>query len=212
MSHDPYQTQQTLGAFSGLTNPFGSPYGTMQASMLNPGFGGNPFTSNLGYTGISPQQLQIAAALASQAAQMSGASQFNNPWQQQQNPFGNIYQNPIAQLQQIAQVQHQIAHAILQNPAVAAALQNQLATVAHQQNPYGNVYQQNPFQHNPFQQNPYQQNPYQQQGLGSVGQPFAQSTLAPQSWVGQGQMGQQGQVNPLVLQSIARAMNPWGTF
>jgi hypothetical protein len=247
MSHDPYQTQATLGMFSGLTNPFSSPYGVMQTSGINPVLAVNPLAANAGAAwgqtvfagqqpgvqgyagGISPQQLQLASILASQAAQMSGLSPFGNAWQ---NPFINagLQHNPLAQ----AALQSQVAQVALQNPMIAAALQNQLAAIA-QQNQLAAIAQQNPYA-NPYQQgNPYQQaNPFQQYGqfasafgqpVAQFNNPFVQPTLAPQSWVGQAQIGQHGQagahqgyVNPLVLQSVARAIqqsqgiSPWGTF
>jgi len=195
MTHDPYQTYPTFGAYAGLTNPFSSPYQTMQTSGINPGAGCNPLAAQqLGLHGIQgppnyAQQLQLAAALASQAGIPQIAGQL---------PIGNPWQNPL------------IA-AGLQNPFFAAALQmqNPLSNPMQAQfsSPYGV----------PFQQ------PHQSQGHPGVGSqisPFAQfnSPLAPQSWVGQSQIGGNpvyGQVNPLLAQLAARVLqgvNPWGAF
>jgi len=200
MTHDPFQTHP-MAAYSGLNNPFISPY-AMQTSAINPMLASNPFTQQLGpqgyagiqaapgipfYGGISPQQLQLASALASQAAQLVGASPFAGGWH---------------------------------NPFAVAALQNQLLqTQAY--NPYAQVGL------NPYQQ-PYQQ--FGQQQFGQPVSPFVQTplgtpTLAPQSWVGQGQIGQpgqlggaQGQLNPFILQAVVRAIQqtqgttPWAAF
>jgi hypothetical protein len=195
MTHDPYQTYPTFGAYTGLTNPFSSPFTAMQTSAINPA--AIPGVPNYA------QQLQLAAALASQAAipQMAGMSPVANAWQ---NPF-------IA--------------AALQNPLVAAALQMQNPLLnqilAQLTSPIGAQLGLQPSAQ--FQQ-PYQQH---QQPLGhavpAFGQqipPFAQfsSPLAPQSWVGQGLAGQVpafGQVNPLLAQLAARGLqggSPWSVF
>jgi hypothetical protein len=232
MTHDPYQTYPTVGAYSGLTNPFSSPYGAMQTSAFNPA-AGNPLAANAaaawgipgtfgqqagpqGYGGISPQQLQLASALASQAAQMLGLSPFTGGWQ---NPLA--FQNQLGMLPQQNPLLNQVLNPLLNplsNPVLA-----QLA--------YGQPYQQH--QQQPYQQQPYQQmgqavSPFGQQQFSPFSQfnnPYAQPMLAPQSWVGQGQIGQpgqlgggQGQIHPVLLQSIARAIQqsqgitPWGTF
>jgi len=223
MTHDPYQTYATLGTLSGQTNPFSSPYSWMQSS-INPAAAYNPLTANAGagYGGISPQQLQLAAALIAQSAQLAGLSNvYQNPQlaSMSSNPFAAQFHNPLA------------AAALQQNPFVAAALQQQ-------------QYNQNPLQNPGLAQlasaigqqiglHPYSQ--FAHPGFGQPGfaQPFGQpgspvgqfnTPLAPQSWVGQGQAGQPGQfaggqaqIHPLVLQSIARALqtqgtNPWSTF
>jgi hypothetical protein len=216
MTHDPYQTYPTFGAFSGLTNPFNSPYGAMQSSAINPAVAYNPL-ANAGipwgsqagiqqpYEGVSPQQLQLASALAAQQA----------AWQ---NPFAaGAFQHPFAGVQQ-----NPFINAALQNPLLNPVL-GQMAAQIYQQ-PYQQQFQQ------PSQQQFQPPSQHMGQGLGQQGVPFAQfnspfgpsnfgpPTLAPQSWVGQGQ-GQpgQGQVHPLFLQSIARALqaqgvSPWGTY
>jgi hypothetical protein len=209
MTHDPYQTYATLGTLSGQTNPAAA-Y--------------NPLTANAGagYGGIPPQQLQLAAALIAQSAQLAGLSNLY------QNPqLGSMSSNPFA-----PQVHNPLAAAALQhNPFIAAALQYQ-------------PYSQNPLQNPGLAQlasaigqqiglQPYAQFAHPGFGQAGFGQPFGQpgspvgqfnTPLAPQSWVGQGQAGQlgqfaggQGQVHPFVLQSIARALqpqgiNPWSTF
>jgi len=234
MTHDPYQTHAMFGAYSGLTNPFSSPYAAMQTSAINP-VTGNPLAANAGanagnwgvpqgygipaYGGISPQQLQLATALAAQAAQMFGLSPLSGPlsggWQQnpylaaslqnqglQQNPQFNPLLNPVLAGQQIGL-----------NPYNPHQHIGQLGPVFGQQ-------QVSPFAqyNNPFVQP--QVSPFTQ-----YNNPFAQPTLAPQSWVGQaGQAGGFGgsfggaQANPLFLQAVARAIqqtqgiNPWAAF
>jgi len=254
MTHDPYQTYQTVGAHSGLMNPFSSPFSGMQTSANNPlaaAFGAYPgvpatfgqpfapqgyqgFSGIPNYGGISPQQLQLASALASQLAQINAQSPFNNPWQ---TPFSGGFQHPFANAGQQNPIQQ---NPLLQNPwQVAAQLNPQLnpqanpmfnpalaqlaATLAPQLGlqAYSPYAQQQPYQQQPYQQQPYQQQPYQQTG-------FAQTQLAPQSWVGQGLTGQgfagqgfagqgQGQIHPLILQTLARSVQnqgitPWGAF
>lgn len=230
MTHDPYQMHTNpfqmnpaIGAYPGLTNAFSSPYAALQTSAINPAFGYNPLAANSGLYGGVGQQLGIPS-------QGFGLSPFTNAWQ---NPFTNaVYQNPFT-----AQ-QNPFVNPLI-NPLMVAAIQreliqNQLAAAAQQNllNPIlaaqlaGQVYQQQPYQQQPYQQQQYQQ-PYQQHmGQGGWGQqqgtpfsqfnnPFAQATLAPQSWVGQ---GQQGQIHPLLLQSLARGLqsgqgiSPWSTF
>jgi hypothetical protein len=189
MTHDPYQTYQSLGAYSGLTNPFTSPYAAMQT---------NPLVGNIG--------MPWAGALAAQSAL--------------QNPFvAALLHQPTLGLQNVLQnpLQNQLLNSVVaQNPVLA-----QIAAQAYQQALQQQAYQQQPYQQQPFQHNPYQQighigQPFAQQGLpfSQFNNPFVQS-IAPQSWVGQGQG--QGQINPLVLQSIARTLqpqgiSPWGMF
>jgi hypothetical protein len=184
MTHDPYQTYQSLGAYSGLTNPFASPYAAMQT---------NPFVGNVG--------MPWAGALAAQSAL--------------QNPFiAALLHQPGIGLQNV--LQNPLQNQLL-NPVVA-----QIAAQAYQQALQQQALQQQAYQQQPFQQHPYQQighigQPFAQQGVpfGQFNNPFIQSAIAPQSWVGQGQG--QGQINPLVLQSIARSLqpqglSPWGQF
>jgi hypothetical protein len=204
--HDPFQTY--------ANQPYanmGIPYNIQQTSGINPLTGINPLaaaalglspgiptttnpmtavpqTGQQGYgfypaqNFINPQQLQLAAAFASQAG-------LHNP----------------------------IVAALLTNPLVAAGLHSQFG----QQQQFG---QQPHSLYSQFGQNgglPFGQgNP-----LAGAGYP-----LAPQSWVGQGQLGGgqgygqsygqgygqgYGQIHPLVAQLTARALqgqsfSPWG--
>jgi len=201
MTHDPYQSYPTFGAFSGLTNPFSSPYTAMQASAINPAAVYNPLAMNAGlpwgvpatavqqpYGGISPQQLQLA--LAAQSA-----------WQ---NPFiGGAIQHPLtaASLQNpfaIAGLQNPFTTASQQNPFVTAGLQNPFATTGLQ-NPFATASLQNPFAtaglQNPFAtvglQNPYAtaglQNPLLNPVLGQMAaqiyqQPYQQQPYQQQPY------------------------------
>jgi hypothetical protein len=184
MTHDPYQTfaAYPAGAFTGLTNPglgnpFSSPYSALQASGI-PGAG----VQQLGPQ--YAQQLQQAAI-----PQLMAMSPFGNPWQNA---------------------------ALTQHPFVAAAMQLQnpllnpiVAQLAATLQPYS------AFQ-NPYQQHHQQQQIGQAPGFGQQISPFGQfgAPLAPQSWVGQGVAGQgqiggnpgYGQVNPLLVQLVARAL------
>jgi hypothetical protein len=110
--------------------------------------------------------------------------------------------------------------ALLQNPLIAASLENPLVNQLIAQTQFG-AQQHNPF--NPYigQQvpqfgqigSPYGQmgSPYGQIGspYGQIGSPYGQMGLAPQSWVGQpGLYGNNplGQVHPLVQQLVGRGL------
>jgi hypothetical protein len=81
MTHDPYQTYPTMGAYGGVTTPFTSPYAN-PAAAINPlaaavglsaiPAAGIPQLGQQGYAGypvhggINPQQLQLALLFALQ--------------------------------------------------------------------------------------------------------------------------------------------------
>jgi hypothetical protein len=218
MTYDPYQTYSPVGAYPGITGPINFPYGTGQtgqnapAATLSPlaaaalgltaniqnqnaGLGQNnqPFFGAAGnqQVGISPQQLQLAAAIL--------ASQGIIPQLQNQSPYGNgsIAQQWAAGLQnpqfnagagpqygypqqqhhhqgqgpqsqlgspygQVGQQQFGVGYQ--NNPNQGSPFQNnQFQSNPLQGNAFqGNPYQGNPYQSNPYQSNPYQSNPYQQ--------------------------------------------------
>ena len=181
MTHDPFQIQSALGAYSGLATPFQSLY-----SSLNPVAAFNPLAAAYQpMAGIIPQ-LQLAQILAARAAvpQLLATS-----------PWSAGLHNPL------------LASAVLQNPLIASALENPLVNQLIAQAQFGA--QHNPF--NPYigQQVPqFGQigSPY-----GQVGSPYGQISpmLAPQSWVGQpGLYGNSplGQVHPLVSQLVGRGL------
>lgn len=204
-----HDLQSYLYGFAGQQNPFFSPYaGLQQQHTLNPLAGLHPLAWSQqgyggfqGYGGIHPQQLQLAAILASQGGipQLGGLSPFGiqNPWLHAslQNPLLGLqshYGSPWGQQQYGQQFTP-----FQQSPFGQQSPYGQ-QTPYGQQNPFG---QQNPYgQQNPFaQQSPYgQQNPFAQQGgLGQI------SPLAPQTWIGQ-QGGQIGpQLHPLVAAQLA---------
>lgn len=185
MTYDPFQNHSAFGAYPGPTTPFQSPY--MQ---FNPVAAFNPLTAAYPpMAGISPQHLQLAQILAARAAvpQLLAAS----PWTTGLN-------NPL-----------------LQNPLLAATLENSLLNPILAQTQFGaQPYPFNPhmgqgvpqfgqmgsphgqippqFGHNG---SPYGQIPPQ---FGQMGSPYGQippqfgqngspysQMLAPQSWVGQ---------------------------
>jgi hypothetical protein len=174
----------TIGAYTGLGNPYYSQHAGFQGA-LNPYTAGQ-ITGQQGYLGgvpgygaIHPQHLQLAAMIAAQQG--------------------------LPQLAALAQLQNPILGGILQNPLVAHLYAQQLqpqiqgGLTGHQMSPYGQLG--NPYTQlgNPYwqQQNPYAQqvNPWAQQGL----------PLAPQTWVGAGsQIGQQ--IHPLLAQLAARQL------
>ena len=128
------------------------------------------------------QQLQHLSAIL--------AAQTNPQWQGlgafpgQHNPFGGMQQTPFAGLQQNPFT------ALQQNPLIAATLQNPLL---------------NPLVAQIFGQH------LQPGNIG--GTPYGQSgyPLAPQSWIGQGGLGQ---IQPLYQQLLAQrgltGGSPWG--
>jgi len=246
MTYDPYQSYSLQGQYYGLNGPMSSPYGALQPSALNPaafnnplatGFGvpsiptttgnpqigGQPYYPGFSNQGISQQQLQLAAALATQAAlpQLLG----NSPWTTGlANPLilAALHNNPLLA-------------SILQNPQLNPILAHSLGSqFGYQPNaiygqggsPYGQQ------TGSPFGQTP---SPYGQFGspfgqgspqFGQGGSPYGQigSPLAPQSWIGQGgqfggqQFGQGnpfGQANPWQSQIGPRpfqtsGISPWG--
>lgn len=182
--HDPFQTYATLGAYSGIGNPFQTPFTSMQGSAFNPTAAWNPLT---GYQ----QQLGY------------GGSQFNPHTAYLQNPLllaglqHNIGYNPI--LQQLA-AQHLAQQIIAQQVAAQQLAAQQLASQ------HGGLFPQ--VGQIGFGGQGQGMSPY-----GQFGSPFGQigTQLAPQSWVGQaGQLGV-GQTNPVLLaQLTARALQAQG--
>jgi hypothetical protein len=206
MMHNPfqsYQTDPTLGAYSGLGSPFSLPYQAMQTSAINPALNpltaqglaacataGIPQLAQQGYTGVPnfigglhpQQQLQLASILA---------TQFQNPYQVAglQNP---ALQNPG--LQNFAfQGQNPWIQSGLQNPWHTAALQNPLLNpiLAQQLGIAGG---------SPFGAQPYQQFGHLGQQVSPFGQqvsPFGQQGLP---YAQQGPYGQQ--VSPFGQQGL----------
>ena len=197
LPHDPFQNFQTLGAYSGGAPQFGLPITAFQPPIqpsFNPaGFWGQPQTvpSNAGYLTFPQPGIQ-------QALQAAGIPTQQGPLQQilALNPLANILQNPLL-AQQLAH--HQLAQNPLtqqqfvqqspwqQNPTLAAGLQNALL------NPMLAYYG-------------WQQLQQQQQ-------PQLNYSLAPQSMIGAGGIGQQqpfgSQIHPLqALAALQGAYRP----
>ena len=114
--HDPFQTYATLGAYSGIGNPFQTPFTSMQGSAFNPTAAWNPLTGYQHQAGY-------------------GGLQFNPQTAYLQNPLllaglqPNIGYNPI--LQHLAA--HQLAQQIIAQQMSAQQL------VAHQGGLYPQV-------------------------------------------------------------------------
>src|SRR5579864_4905749 len=106
MTHDPYQTYPTMGAYGGVTTPFTSPYAN-PAAAINPlaaalglsaiPSAGIPQGGQQGYAGypvhggINPQQLQLALLFALQSLiPQTGLQPQTGGWQ---NPL----LNPLSQ-------------------------------------------------------------------------------------------------------------------
>jgi hypothetical protein len=114
MTHDPYQTYPTMGAYGGVTTPFTSPYAN-PAAAINPlaaalglsalPSAGIPQGGQQGYAGypvhggINPQQLQLALLFALQGLipQTGGwQNPLLNPLSQQHSPYSPVGQiNPL---------------------------------------------------------------------------------------------------------------------
>lgn len=178
---DPFQSQLSYGAFSGATSPFQSPYATAMNPALSSPFAGtgqmgavSPFVQQ-GYGQGMPnyaaiaqqQQLQQLAQIL--AAQQSGIPQLY-PGIQQSNPWQSVFGQ-----QQPGLLQNPLIAATLQNPQLNPMLNPLLAQQLAMQSGYG--------------QQSFGQNPFVQPGY----------PLAPQSWV-----GQQGQIHPHHLQQLAQ--------
>ena len=236
MTHDPYQTNPGWGAYPGIT-PFGLPYTAMQNPALQnpfqtqsmnpfsfqgagipqlgqqgyPGIQGYGMQGQTGFPGIHPQQLQLAALLASQInPQLAGQQHhigLQNPllaaWLQ--NPTQNPLLNP-------ALAQSGIFGLHQQSPFQQSPYQQSLFQQSpYQQSPFQqSPYQQSPYQQSPFQQSPFQQSPFQQFGqLGQFGQ-----QLPPQTWLGQalGQ-GLYGGGNPFAGRGFhTPGISPWAGY
>ena len=122
MTHDPYQTYPTMGAYGGVTTPFTSPFANPAAAINNPlaaalglsaiPSAGVPQLGQQGYAGypvhggINPQQVQLALLFALQGLipQTVGLSPQTGGWQnpllnplaQQHVPYSSIGQiNPL---------------------------------------------------------------------------------------------------------------------
>jgi hypothetical protein len=145
MTYDPIHTYSALGGYSGIQNPYLTPY----ASLLNPAL--NPLA------GISQLAQGIGIPQAGQSP--FGGLQQGFPQQQGISPFGGL--NPLAmQLHQ-----NPLILAALQNPWLAAQIGlPQLQQLQQQQVPYPQTGQFG----NPFAQTGYPLAP--QSWVGQVGQ------------------------------------------
>jgi hypothetical protein len=227
MTHDPFQTYQTLGAYSGggysgLGNAFQTPFTAMQNPGINPAAIWNPLTQLQGI----PQSIS-SGQLGYPGVQLTAQGYWQNPLLLaglQQGISQNPFMNPLA-AQHIAQqvAQHQIAQQLAAQQIAAQIAAQQIAA---QQGSFGSQYGlQSPFGGQQTVYNPQQSGFYPPMGqIGFGGQsnsPFGQlgyspqsqlgGGLAPQSWVGQaGQLGG-GQTNPILLaQLTARALQAQG--
>lgn len=199
MTYDPFQTYATLGAYSGIGNPFQTPFNAIQTSSINPVTPWNP---------LGAYQFQPGY----------NAMPFNPQTQYWQNPLlpaglqhGGSHHHLLQQL-----AAHQLAQQMIAQQLAAQQ-------IAAQQSILGQPFGGQQFGSQPL--NPYQQTGfYPQVGqigfagygmspFGQPGSPFNQigSPLPPQSWVGQaGQLGA-AQTNPVLLaQLTARALQAQG--
>jgi hypothetical protein len=191
-THDPFQTQLLMGAYSGATNPFGSPYAGLQTTGAispfgqtqfgQPQFGQPPFGQQ-GYAGVPnlgaiaqqqqlqqlQQQLQQQQHLQ-QLASILGSHGVNQPLFGMVTHASPWQQNPL------------VAQNPLLNPAIAQQLALQGGLPYGQwpqlgQSPYGPSW-------STYPQTSQIGSQFGQQPIGQGGfQPGYQ--LAPQSWVGQ---------------------------
>ena len=190
MTYDPLQTYATLGGYSGIGNPFQTPFNAIQNpvnAIQNPAMysaaAWNPFTV------YQPQSAHLQNPLLVAGLQQ-GVS-------------------PHSLLQQLAA--QQLAQQIVAQQLAAQQ-------IAAQQNPYGQPFGSQPNLLN--QQGPMHQQLGQigfgGQGISPFGQPGSPLNqigvpLAPQSWVGQGAQFGLGQTNPVLLaQLTARALQAQG--
>src|SRR5438552_3624502 len=141
MTYDPYQIHSALGAYPGLATPLSSPY-----LSLNPVTAFNPLATAYPLMGSIIPQLHLAQILAARAAvpQLLATS-----------PWTTGLTNPL------------LAAAVLQNPLLAATLENPVV------NP---IFGQTPFGVQPYPFNPYIGQTIPQ--LGQIAPPLGQ--IAPQ--------------------------------
>lgn len=121
-ANDPFQSQMSLGGYSGAMNPFTSPYAGPYSVPYTQGispFGQQGYGGFQGYSPIAQQQQLQQLQHLQQIQQLQAlasilAAQQSNPWQMQQQP------------------------GLLQNPLIAATLQNPLLTqqLLQQPNPF----------------------------------------------------------------------------
>jgi hypothetical protein len=196
MTYDPIQTYATLGGYSGINNPFQTPFNFngIQNPAINPAAAWNPVTAYQQQPAYWQNPL-LLAGLQQTGLQQPGL-------QQGMSPHSLLHQLAAQQLaaQQLAQ------------QIVAQQLAAQ--QIAAQQAPFG-------LQHSLLNQQGLMYPQVGQIGFGGQGiSPFGQPgypfnqngmPLAPQSWVGQaGQVGL-GQTNPVLLAHLtARALQAQG--
>ena len=188
MAYDPYQIHSALGAYPGPATPLSSPY-----LSLNPVTAFNPLATASPLMGGIIPPLHLAQILAARAAvpQLLATS-----------PWTNGLNSPL------------LAAAMLQNPLLAATLENPLLNPILTQTPFG--VQSYPF--SAFTGQPIPQFGQIAPQFGQIGSPYGQilSMLAPQSWGGQaGLYGSHplSQVHPLLVsQLIGRGFPGAGIF
>jgi len=168
--HDPFQTHANFGQYYGLPNPIGLPYQALQGSAINPTL--NPLAAVLG----------MSQAPIGGLAQL-GQSQFGQyPGQVPQQFQQQLLQQQLQQLQ-LAALQNPLLAALINNPLISAGL-HQSSLGVYQGQPFGVQGQPFGVQGQPFGQQQHGQYPQ----IGQFGSPFGQTgyPLAPQSWIGQG--------------------------
>jgi len=208
---------------SQLMNPFSSQGGGIPqfGQPSHPGIQGYGMQGQTGFAGIHPQQLQLAALLASQSnPQLAGQQHmgFQNPmltaWLQNPLLIPILAQSGILGLHQQSPFQQSPYQQSLfqQSPFQQSPFQQSpFQQSPFQQSPFQqSPYQQSPYQQSPFQQSPFQQSPFQQFGqLGQFGQ-----QLPPQTWLGQalGQ-GLYGGGNPFAGRGFhTPGISPWAGY
>jgi len=223
MTHELFQNYPALGAFLGMTTPFGNP--GLQGHGINPAGGLNPQLQNPPQTGIFQNPLVAAnwqnPLIAAYLQNPMWAAGLQNPLiaASLQNPlqYGQQQHSPYSQAGQFGSPYGQIGSPF-----------GQFGSPYGQGGPYGQPGQQHGQFGSPYGQigSPFGQLGQQQFGspygqavgspYGQTGSPFGQTglPLAPQTWVGQGQPF--GHMNPLAAYATARlfqtpGISPWAS-
>jgi len=222
MTHEVFQNLPLLGAYSGISSPFGLTNPALQAFGINPAIAFNPqITGGLQNPQTSVLQNPLLAASLQNPVL---AACLHNPALAAtlQNPIMGGIQNPLQQGHQQYSPWSQLG--VFGSPY--GQIGSPFSQFGQTGSPFGQLgspYAQmgSPFSQfgSPFGQtgSPYGQfgSPYSQIGspFGQIGSQYGQfgSPLAPQTWMGQGQPF--GQINPLAAYAALRlhtpGVSPW---
>lgn len=208
MTYDPFQTYAALGPYTGIGNPFQTPFTSMQTSATNPAAAWNPLIANGFSQSVSPGQQGYPG--------MPIANGIGQAWQI--TPQTALWQNPLLQTGfQNGYAQSPFVHPLAAQHAAYHLAAQQLAQhlLAQQFAAQQLAAQQLGMQTLLGNQQNGMYSPLGQIGMGGQSiSPLGQTgvPLAPQSWVGPAGQQQSGvPANPILLAHLtARALQAQG--